>query len=204
MAPVTWATIFPRARYVYYQAVSRNLKTNLTLRLQLVIMNLFAGNHDPTAFDRPDEFLPERWLDGRKGRTDVFGEGANKLGVPTLTYGAGRRVCPGIDGKYCFLDLMRGMYNQLTRPFSVANRGLYSALVLLLHFFTWERQPLGEEEKKLVFPLFRAERECSLEMDAITDTATPTEAQAIPWSAGIKFHCRDPEGLRAWLASAER
>ncbi|KFY83171.1 hypothetical protein V498_08256 [Pseudogymnoascus sp. VKM F-4517 (FW-2822)] len=148
----------------------------------LVIMNLFAGNRDPIAFDRPDEFVPERWLDGRKGRTDQLGEGGEKLGVPHLTYGAGRRVCPGID---------------------MANRGLYSTLVLLLHFFTWERQPLGEDEKKLVFPPFRAERECSLEMDAIADTATPTEAQAIPWSAGIKFHCRDPEGLRAWLASPD-
>lgn len=85
----------------------------------------------------------------------------------------------------------------------MANRGLYSTLVLLLHFFTWERQPLGEDEKKSVFPVFRAKRECSLEMDALLDTATPTEAQAIPWSAGIKFHSRDPEALRAWLASGE-
>lgn len=202
MAPVTWATIFPRTRYNYYQAVNRNLKTSLILPDQLVIMNLFAGNRDPIAFDRPDEFLPERWLDGRKGRTDLFGEGGDKLGVPHLTYGAGRRVCPGIDSKYCFPDSMCVMHGQLTQPFPVANRSLYSALVLLLHFFTWERKPLGEEEKKLVFPPFRAERECSLEMDAIADTATPTEAQAIPWSAGIKFHCRDPEGLRNWLASA--
>ncbi|KAJ5510162.1 hypothetical protein N7453_002265 [Penicillium expansum] len=148
----------------------------------LVIMNLFACNRDPATFDRPEEYLPERWVNGRKGRTDLFTEGGDKLGVPHLTYGAGRRVCPGID---------------------MANRGLYSTLVLLLHFFTWERQPLREAEKKLVFPPFRAERECSLEMNAVTDTATPTEAQAIPWSAGIKFHCRDPEGLRAWLQSPE-
>lgn len=85
----------------------------------------------------------------------------------------------------------------------MANRGLYSTLVLLLHFFTWERQPLSEEAKQKVFPPFRAERECSFEMDAIADTATPTEAQAIPWSAGIKFNCRDPEGLRAWIESSE-
>ncbi|PTU19915.1 hypothetical protein P175DRAFT_0439613 [Aspergillus ochraceoroseus IBT 24754] len=148
----------------------------------IVIMNLFACNHDPIAFDHPDEYLPERWLNGRKGRTDLFAEGGDKLGVPHLTYGAGRRVCPGID---------------------MANRSLYSTLVLLLHFFTWERQPLGEEEKKLVFPPFRAERECSLEMNAVTDTATPTETQAVPWSVGIKFHCRDPKGLRAWLESSE-
>ena len=85
----------------------------------------------------------------------------------------------------------------------MANRGLYSTLVLLLHFFTWERQPLGEAEKKLVFPPFRAQRECSLGMDALADTATPTEAQAIPWSAGVKFECRDPEGLQTWLESSE-
>ncbi|KAF2272504.1 putative cytochrome P450 phenylacetate 2-hydroxylase [Westerdykella ornata] len=148
-------------------------------RDMLVIMNLMAGNRDPVAFDRPDEFLPERWMNGRKGRTDLMGEGGDKIGVTHLTYGAARRVCPGID---------------------MANRGLYSTLVLLLHFFTWERQPLSEEQKKHVFPAFRAERECSLEMDALADTATPTEAQAIPWSAGIKFHCRDVEGLKAWLA----
>ncbi|KAI1322612.1 putative cytochrome P450 phenylacetate 2-hydroxylase [Xylariaceae sp. FL0255] len=148
----------------------------------LTIMNLYAGNHDPTAFDHPDDFLPERWLDGRKGRTDLFTEGGDKLGVPHLTYGAGRRVCPGID---------------------VANRNLYATLVLLLHFFTWERQPLGKEEQKLVFPSFRAERECSLEMDALADTATPTDAQAVPWSAGLKFNCRDPEGLRSWLSSTD-
>ncbi|KAF2260128.1 putative cytochrome P450 phenylacetate 2-hydroxylase [Lojkania enalia] len=151
-------------------------------RDMLVIMNLMAANRDPIAFDRPDEFIPERWMNGHKGRTDLLSEGGDKLGVTHLTYGAGRRVCPGID---------------------MANRGLYSALVLLLHFFTWERQPLGEEQKKHVFPPFRAERECSLGMDAIADTATPTEAQAIPWSAGIKFYCRDPEGLQAWLASEE-
>lgn len=85
----------------------------------------------------------------------------------------------------------------------MANRSLYATLVLLLHFFTWERQPLGEEEKRLVFPSFRAERECSLAMDAIADTSTPTEAQAIPWSCGIKFRCRDPEALRKWLASSQ-
>ena len=111
MAPVTWATIFLRIPYVYYQTGTLNVKTWLILPDQLVIMNLFAGNRDPTAFDQPDEFLPERWLDGRKGRTDLFGEGGNKLGVPHLTYGAGRRVCPGIDSKYRFPDSMRVMYD---------------------------------------------------------------------------------------------
>ena len=106
MAPTIWATTFLRTRYVWCQAVICNLAAELSLPVQLVIMNLFAANHDPTAFDRPNEFLPERWLDGRKGRTDILGGGTDKLGVPHLTYGAGRRVCPGIDGKLCCPDLM--------------------------------------------------------------------------------------------------
>lgn len=67
---------------------------------QLVIMNLMAGNRDPVAFDRPEEYLPERWLEGRKGRTDMPGQSGEKLGVTHLTYGCGRRVCPGIDSTY--------------------------------------------------------------------------------------------------------
>ena len=74
-------------------------------------MNLFAGNRDPTAFDRPNDFLPERWLNGRKGRTDVLAGDGDKLGVPHLTYDAGRRICPGIDSKFCFPDLMRVVLN---------------------------------------------------------------------------------------------
>ena len=111
MAPVIWVTTFLRTQYVYFQAMNYILETDLTLPVQLVIMNLFAGNRDPTAFDRPDEFLPERWVDGRKGRTDLPGEGGDKLGVPHLTYGAGRRVCPGIDSKFCLPNLRRVMVN---------------------------------------------------------------------------------------------
>lgn len=62
-------------------------------------MNLMACNRDPAVFDQPNEYLPERWLDGHKGRTDLKGEVGDKIGVTHLTYGAGRRVCPGIDSK---------------------------------------------------------------------------------------------------------
>ncbi|PIA93466.1 3-hydroxyphenylacetate 6-hydroxylase [Cercospora beticola] len=144
----------------------------------LTIMNLYSANHDPNVFDYPDDFRPERWMNGHKGRTDMLEAPGDKIGVPILTFGAGRRACPG---------------------FEMASRGLYSTLVLLIHFFTWERQPMSEEAKKDVFPLFRNQRECSLEMDALADTATPTEAQAIPWACGIKFHCRDPEAMQSWL-----
>ena len=53
--------------------------------------------HDTNIFPDDTVFRPERWMDGRKGRTDRCGEGGDKLGVAHLTYGAGRRVCPGFD-----------------------------------------------------------------------------------------------------------
>lgn len=82
----------------------------------------------------------------------------------------------------------------------MANRGLYATLVLLFHFFTWERAPLAEAERKQVFPPFRAERDCTADMNPLVDTATPTEVQAIPWSCGLKFTPRNPEALADWLA----
>lgn len=67
---------------------------------QLTLINCFACNRDPAAFDDPENFIPERWMNGHHGRTDTADHGAEKLGVPHLTYGAGRRVCPGIDSEY--------------------------------------------------------------------------------------------------------
>ena len=108
--PVIWATRSLKTWYVHCQAKDSILEGRLISPAQLVIMNLFAGNRDSKAFDRPDEFLPERWLYGRKGRTDLLGGGGDKIGVPHLTYGAGRRVCPGIDSKSCFLDSMCAVF----------------------------------------------------------------------------------------------
>jgi hypothetical protein len=96
----TWVIKSLETWYVYCQAHNCILGTALTLPVQLVIMNLMAGNRDPVAFDSPDEFLPERWMNGHKGRTDLLVEGGDKLGVTHLTYGAGRRVCPGIDSTF--------------------------------------------------------------------------------------------------------
>jgi hypothetical protein len=63
-------------------------------------MNCYACNRDPAVYDQPEMFIPERWMNGHRGRTDSTAVEAEKIGVPHLTYGAGRRVCPGIDSKY--------------------------------------------------------------------------------------------------------
>jgi cytochrome P450 family 619 len=50
-------------------------------------------HHDPDLYDKPDEFIPERYLRNemgfRTGVTDI--DGIRK----TYAFGAGRRICPG-------------------------------------------------------------------------------------------------------------
>jgi hypothetical protein len=87
----------------------------------------------------------------------------------------------------------------ITHYHLVANRGIYSTLILLLHFFKWERGALTEEDMKDVKPPIRRERECSAEMDPLKDVAESL-VQAIPWACGVKFTPRDPEALMDWLA----
>lgn len=70
----------------------------------LVIYNSFQINRDPMRYDHPEEFIPERWMDGRYGHTEIFD--APKIGVPHLTHGAGRRLCMGVPSQYkCFLSM---------------------------------------------------------------------------------------------------
>lgn len=64
-----------------------------------VIYNSFQISRDPSVYDRPDEFVPERWLEGRYGRTDTK-DGPEKIGVPHLAHGTGRRMCMGVPSLY--------------------------------------------------------------------------------------------------------
>lgn len=70
-------------------------------------MNCYACNRDPVVYDDPEEFKVDRWLDGHRGRTDTITGDAAKIGVPHLTYGAGRRVCPGINSEYLSLNRVK-------------------------------------------------------------------------------------------------
>lgn len=65
----------------------------------LVAYNSYLINRDPQRYDRPEEFVPERWMNGRYGRTD---EKTQKVGAPHLNHGAGRRGCLGVESE---LDL---------------------------------------------------------------------------------------------------
>ncbi|RXW22173.1 hypothetical protein EST38_g3678 [Candolleomyces aberdarensis] len=56
----------------------------------VILSNNWAMMHDPEVFDRPFEFIPERYL--KEGKVD-----GSVPDVETVTFGHGRRVCPGRD-----------------------------------------------------------------------------------------------------------
>jgi len=71
----------------------------------------WAISRDPIAFPDPETFDPQRWIDS---------EGCLKDNVKFITYGFGRRVCPGLH---------------------LANHSLYISLALLLWSFRIVQRP---------------------------------------------------------------
>ncbi|RYP28677.1 hypothetical protein DL767_007110 [Monosporascus sp. MG133] len=64
----------------------------------MVVYNSYQINRDPAAYNSPDQFIPERWMDGYQGRTDTTNV-VDKIGVPHMGHGAGRRLCMGIPNQ---------------------------------------------------------------------------------------------------------
>uniref|UniRef100_A0A0D9X9K6 Cytochrome P450 n=1 Tax=Leersia perrieri TaxID=77586 RepID=A0A0D9X9K6_9ORYZ len=86
-----------------------------------VIFNVWAIMRDPTVWERPDEFMPERFLDREKG-VDFRGKD-----FEFIPFGAGRRLCPGLP---------------------MAERVVPFILASLLHAFEW-RLPDGMTAEEL-------------------------------------------------------
>lgn len=80
-----------------------------------VIFNVWAIMRDPVAWERPEEFMPERFLDMAE---EVDFRGKDHKFMP---FGTGRRLCPGL---------------------SMAKRVVPFILASLLHAFEW-RLPAG-------------------------------------------------------------
>ncbi|CAL4999255.1 unnamed protein product [Urochloa decumbens] len=88
-----------------------------------VIFNAWAIMRDPAAWERPDEFLPEKFLDGAAAKVVDF-RGKDYEFIP---FGSGRRMCPGVP---------------------MAERVVPLILAFLLHAFEW-RLPDGLPAEKL-------------------------------------------------------
>jgi cytochrome P450 len=67
-----------------------------------VIVNAWALGRDAGAWERADEFVPERFLDGGGSAAADF-RGRDFKFVP---FGAGRRMCPGINFGMAVVELM--------------------------------------------------------------------------------------------------
>ncbi|KAL6878331.1 hypothetical protein ACP4OV_012501 [Aristida adscensionis] len=87
-----------------------------------VIINVWAIMRDPTVWERPDEFMPERWFLGKAAEMEFKGKD-----FEFLPFGSGRRTCPGMP---------------------MAERVVPHLLASLLHAFEW-RLPEGMSAEQL-------------------------------------------------------
>ncbi|KAG0591805.1 hypothetical protein M758_1G216800 [Ceratodon purpureus] len=76
----------PMSIYHESREKSRMAGYDLPARTRL-IFNIHAINRDPCVYDRPDKFDPSRFLRPQGSSHDSF---------QFMTYGAGRRICPGM------------------------------------------------------------------------------------------------------------
>jgi cytochrome P450 len=91
-----------------------------------VIFNTWAIMRDPAAWERPNEFVPGRWLSGDDRRTTGAVDYRGK-DFEFIPFGSGRRMCPGLP---------------------MAERVVPHVLASLLNAFEW-RLPDGVSAEQL-------------------------------------------------------
>lgn len=77
-----------------------------------VFINIYAVNRDPSVWERPNEFHPDRFLQqGPDDQNKLDLVGCKNDSCMLLPFGAGRRQCPGARLAILFVQL--GLANQL-------------------------------------------------------------------------------------------
>lgn len=61
----------------------------------MLFANTWAIHRDEAEFERPDDFIPERFLSNKFGTSNSVDELTDSHRRATYGFGAGRRVCPG-------------------------------------------------------------------------------------------------------------
>jgi cytochrome P450 len=67
-----------------------------------VIVNAWAISRDPELWEKPEEFMPERFMDG--GSAVAIDYRGNDFQF--VLFGAGRRICPGLNFGLAVVDIM--------------------------------------------------------------------------------------------------
>ncbi|TLD18009.1 hypothetical protein PspLS_10457 [Pyricularia sp. CBS 133598] len=103
IAPLEDLVYIPRGR-----DASAGAATPLTIpRGFTIAMSTITSHHDPTVFQDPAEFRPERWL-VRDGDGNLIGNN-EELKKYLLTFGRGSRACIGENLAMCELFIMTAM-----------------------------------------------------------------------------------------------
>jgi indolin-2-one monooxygenase/3-hydroxyindolin-2-one monooxygenase/benzoxazinone N-monooxygenase len=67
-----------------------------------VLVNAWALGRDPSSWERPEEFMPERFLQ-EAGAADTQMKGKDLRFLP---FGFGRRICPGMNFGFATMEIM--------------------------------------------------------------------------------------------------
>lgn len=95
-----------------------------------ILYNVYGVNHDPTMWENPEEFRPERFLDSATGQL-------RQEAGPLITFGMGPRTCPGeklahADMFYILVRLMQRLSCSAPgKPSDVSLNGSGSSLFLM-------------------------------------------------------------------------
>jgi cytochrome P450 len=60
-------------------------------------VNTYGVHHDEKEYDRPEEYIPERWRDNSFGTKDAVVADNDRTRKPTYAFSAGRLRCPGSE-----------------------------------------------------------------------------------------------------------
>ncbi|KAI3741243.1 hypothetical protein L1987_58914 [Smallanthus sonchifolius] len=93
--------LHPSVPFLLHQAIRDvEIQAFMVPKNAEILCNVWAMGRDPKVWSRPETFMPERFLE-----VDIDYKGQDFEFIP---FGAGRRMCPGLNIAYKMLHIMLG------------------------------------------------------------------------------------------------